>query len=121
MQGQETYFKNKKKQGFFMKMEGKQFAGPRNILQTKRQGFCVVFLSILKIGTTGPTTGHWTENWSFYLTKAAAAAIAGQMSQQQASREHAVSRSDVQRAVDRHRYIPARSTDLSLPCSSFGI
>ena len=26
------------------------------------------FQSILKIGTTGPTTGHWTENWSFYLT-----------------------------------------------------
>ena len=51
-----------------MKMEKKHFAGARNILQTKRQGFCVVFLSILKIGTTGPTTGHWTEDWSFYLT-----------------------------------------------------
>ena len=51
-----------------MKMEGKHFAGPRNILQTKRQGFCVVFLSILKIGPTGPTTGHWTENWSIYLS-----------------------------------------------------
>ena len=38
------------------------------------------------------------------VTKAAAAAIAGQMSQRQASREHAVSRSDVQRAVERHRY-----------------
>ena len=59
--------KTKKKQGFCMKMERKHFAGPRNILQTKRQGFCVVFLSILKIGPTGPTTGHWTENWSFYL------------------------------------------------------
>ena len=55
------------------------------------------------------------------LTKAAAAAIAGQMSQRQTSREHAVSRSDVQRAVDCHRYITARSTDLSLPCSSSGI
>ena len=50
-----------------MKMGRKHFAGPRNILQTKRQGFCVVFLSILKIETTGPTTGHCTENWSFYL------------------------------------------------------
>ena len=69
MQGQETYFKNKKKQEFCMKLERKHFAGPRNILQTKRQGFCVVFLSILKIGTTRPTTGHWTENWSFYLTE----------------------------------------------------
>ena len=68
MQGQETYFRNNKKQGFCMKMERKHFAGPRSIWQTKRQGFCVVFLSILKIGTTGPTTGHWTENWSFYLT-----------------------------------------------------
>ena len=58
---------SKKKQGFCMKMERKHFAGPRNILQTKRQGFCVVFLSNLKIGPTGPTTGHWTENWSFYL------------------------------------------------------
>ena len=58
MQGQETYFKKKKKQGFCMKMERKHFAGPRNILQTKRQGFCVVFLSILKIGRSGPTTGH---------------------------------------------------------------
>ena len=48
------------------------------------------------------------------VIKAAAAAIAGQMSQRQASREHAVSRSDVQRAVDRHRYTTARSTDLSL-------
>ena len=67
MQGQETYFKNKKKQGFCMKMERKHFAGPRNILQTKRQGFCVVFLSILKIGTTGPTPGQWTENSLFYL------------------------------------------------------
>ena len=54
------------------------------------------------------------------VTKAAAAAIAGQMSQRQASREHAVCRSHVQRAVDRHRYITARSTDLSLPCSSSG-
>ena len=61
--------KTKKKQGFCMKMERKHFAGPRNILQTKRQGFCVVFLSILKIETTGPTTGHWTENWSFYLRR----------------------------------------------------
>ena len=69
MQGQETYLKKtkKKKQGFCVKMERKHFAGPRNILQTKRQGLCVVFLSILKIGSTGPTTGHWTENWSFYL------------------------------------------------------
>ena len=55
------------------------------------------------------------------VTKATAAAIAGQMSERQASREHAVSCSDVQRAVDRHRYITARSTDLSLPCSSSGI
>ena len=68
MQDQETYLK-KKKQGFCMKMERKDFAGPRNILQTKRQDFCVVFPSILKIGTTGPTTGHWTENWSFYLSR----------------------------------------------------
>ena len=58
MQGQDTYFKNKKKQGFCMKMERKHFAGPRNISHTKRQGFCVVFLSILKIWTIGPTTGH---------------------------------------------------------------
>ena len=55
------------------------------------------------------------------VTKAAAAAIARQMSLGQASREHAVSRSDVQRAVDRHMYTTARSTDLSLPCSSSGI
>ena len=68
MQGRETVFKNKKKQGFCMKMERKHFAGPRKILQTKRQGFGIVFLSILKIRPTGPTTVQWIENWSFYLT-----------------------------------------------------
>ena len=68
MQGQETCFK-KRKQGFSVKMESKHFAGPRNILQTKGQGFCVLFLSILKIGPIGPTTGHWTENWSLYLIR----------------------------------------------------
>ena len=58
---------SKKKQGFCMKKEREHFVGPRTILQRKTQGFCVVFLSILKIGPTGPTTGHWTENRSFYL------------------------------------------------------
>ena len=42
--------------------------GVTDILQTKRQGFCIVFLSILKIGPPGPTTGEWIANWSFYLT-----------------------------------------------------
>ena len=65
--GPRNIFQKKKKQDFCVKMERKHFAGPRNILQTKRQSFCFVFLSILKIGPTGPTTGHWTENWSFYL------------------------------------------------------
>ena len=52
------------------------------------------------------------------VTKTAAAAIAGQMSQLQASKEQAVCRSEVRGAVDRLRYITAHSTDLSLPCSS---
>ena len=61
------YISKTKKSKVLYENGKKHFAGPRNILQTKRQGFCVVFRSILKIGTTGPTTGHWTENWSFYL------------------------------------------------------
>ena len=40
------------------------------------------------------------------------------MSQLQASKEQAVCRSEVRGAVDRLRYITARSIDLSLPCSS---
>ena len=49
-----------------MKMERKHFEGPRNLLQTKRQVFCVVFLSILKLGQLDPQlvtelkTGHFT-------------------------------------------------------------
>ena len=42
------------------------------------------------------------------------------MSHRQASREHAVGCSHLQRAVDRNTYITARSTELSPPCSSCG-
>ena len=41
-----------------MKMERKDFAGPRNILQTKRRGFSIVFF------VSSENWATWTHNWS---------------------------------------------------------
>ena len=42
--------------------------GSRTFCKQKDKAFEFFFLSILKIGPTGPTTGEWIANWSFYLT-----------------------------------------------------